>query len=80
MTKNFSLDEIILIENEIALKWNDNKETYISLITLRDQCPCAFCSGEKGRLKNAPRRALLTARQLYDLRGPTPGGGETRNR
>ena len=30
----------------IALKWNDNQESFIDYALLRKSCPCAWCSGE----------------------------------
>lgn len=34
------------IGSELALKWADGEETFISLETLRRGCPCASCQGE----------------------------------
>ena len=47
MTNNISINDIIIIDNELAIKWNDNIESYLSNKTLREKCPCANCSGEK---------------------------------
>ena len=52
MTFKLSINEIILMETELAINWNDEKQSYVSLKVLRDQCPCAFCSGEKDVLGN----------------------------
>ena len=52
MKKNISINDILLLDSEIAVKWNDDKESYIPLKLLRDHCPCAFCSGEKDALGN----------------------------
>ena len=52
MKKNITLHELMLLESEVALKWSDDKESYILLKTLRDKCPCAFCSGETDVLGN----------------------------
>ena len=30
----------------IAIKWSDGKDSLIDFNILRDNCPCAFCSGE----------------------------------
>ena len=35
------------MESELALSWNDKEESYVSFQLLRDNCPCAFCYGEK---------------------------------
>jgi len=37
---------IQIIGNEIALKWNDEKESYLHFEKLRRACPCAGCGGE----------------------------------
>ena len=47
MTNNISINDIIIIDNELAIKWNDNIESYLSNKMLREKCPCANCSGEK---------------------------------
>ena len=52
MNKNISLNELIVLDTELAIKWSDDKQSFLSLKILRDQCPCAFCSGEKDVLGN----------------------------
>ena len=34
------------IGGEIAIRWDDGSEQFISLETLRRACPCAGCKGE----------------------------------
>jgi DUF971 family protein len=49
------------IGDELAVKWNDGTETFISLERLRRQCPCAGCKGEvdiMGNLYKGPDRPL----------------------
>ena len=61
MKKQLAIDEIIILESELALKWNDSKESYVSFQILRDNCPCAFCSGETDALGNVykgPKKKL----------------------
>ena len=61
MKNNFEVDNFLLMESELAIKWNDEKESYISLKLLRDNCPCAFCSGEKdvlGNIYKGPKKEL----------------------
>ena len=55
MKKNIAINDMLLMETEIALKWNDEKESYIPLKLLRNNCPCAFCSGESDVLGNVYR-------------------------
>jgi DUF971 family protein len=49
------------IGNELAIKWEDGTESFISLEKLRRYCPCAGCKGEMdimGNLYKGPERAL----------------------
>lgn len=38
---------IQLIQNELAIQWDDKTESYIPLERLRRACPCASCGGEQ---------------------------------
>ena len=61
MKKNLAINDILLLDTELAVKWNDEKQSYISLKLLRDHCPCAFCSGEKdvlGNIYRGPKQKL----------------------
>ena len=46
------MNDLLLMDSELAIKWSDEKESYIPLKLLRDHCPCAFCSGESDVLGN----------------------------
>lgn len=51
--------EVTPIGLELALKWPDGREDYISLEHLRRHCPCAGCQGETdalGQLHRGPTR------------------------
>ena len=59
MKKHIAINDILLMDSELALKWNDKKESYIPLKLLRDSCPCAFCSGESdvfGNIYRGPKK------------------------
>ena len=43
---------IQVIQNEMAIVWDDGVETYLSLEKLRRDCPCAACKGEKDIMGN----------------------------
>ena len=61
MKKTISIENILLAGAELAVKWSDETESFISLKTLRDCCPCAFCSGEKdvlGNVYKGPKKEL----------------------
>jgi DUF971 family protein len=49
------------VGDELALKWDDGTESFISLEQLRRHCPCAGCKGEvdiMGNLYKGPDRPL----------------------
>ena len=61
MKFNISIDNLLLMDTELAIKWNDDSESFILLKTLREHCPCAHCSGEKdvfGNVFKGPRLNL----------------------
>ena|ERR1700757_869424 len=58
------------IGDELAIKWEDGSETFLSLEKLRRHCPCAGCKGEmdimgnvyKGQTEPLSPRAFNLAR------------------
>src|SRR5277367_2681343 len=44
--------DIQQIGNELAVKWGDGGENFISLEKLRRSCPCAGCKGETDIMGN----------------------------
>ena len=61
MKTTISIENILLAGTELAVKWSDETESFIALKTLRDSCPCAFCSGEKdvlGNVYKGPKKEL----------------------
>jgi DUF971 family protein len=60
------------IGNELAIKWDDGREDFISLEALRRACPCAGCKGEMdilGNLYKNPAKPYATnAFQLVQLK------------
>jgi DUF971 family protein len=62
--------DIQQIGQELAIKWDDGLESYISMEKLRRACPCAGCKGEVdvlGQLHKGPNQAL--GRASFELRG-----------
>lgn len=59
------------IGNELAIKWEDGREDFISLEALRRACPCAACKGEMdimGNLYKSPEKPYTAnAFQLVKL-------------
>ena len=49
---NRFIKTIAIFLSEVAIKWQDEQESIISLTLLRNNCPCAGCSGEKDALGN----------------------------
>lgn len=52
------------IGEELAIKWDDGGESFISLDKLRKACPCAGCKGEvdvMGNLYKNPEQPLTAA-------------------
>jgi DUF971 family protein len=53
--------EIQQLGNELAIKWDDGRESFISLEVLRRCCPCAGCKGETdilGNVHKSPEQQL----------------------
>ncbi|MDB6054465.1 MAG: hypothetical protein JWN25_1988 [Verrucomicrobiales bacterium] len=56
--------DIQQIGNELAIKWDSGEETFVSLLKLREECPCAVCKGEvdvMGHLHIGPASKLSAA-------------------
>ncbi len=67
--------DIQQIGEELAIKWDDGSESYISLEKLRRACPCAGCKGEMdvmGNVYKGPDRPLTPS--AFQLRGITQVG------
>ena len=50
---------IQVIGEELAIKWDDDSESFVRLAKLRKACPCASCKGETdvmGNLHKGPER------------------------
>jgi len=64
------------IGDELAIKWEDGTESYISLAKLRRHCPCAGCKGEvdiMGNLYKGPDKPM-TPQACQLLRIANVGG------
>ena len=49
--------DIQQIGNELAIKWDDGSESYLTLEKLRRHCPCAGCKGEMDIMGNVYKNA-----------------------
>lgn len=53
-----------VVGQELAIRWEDETESYIPIKLLREECPCAGCKGEvdvMGNLHKGPERELTPA-------------------
>src|SRR5579859_3676902 len=67
--------DIQAIGTELAIKWDDGTESFISFEKLRRACPCAGCKGEAdimGNLYKNPEQPLNEP--AFKLRTLTPVG------
>ena len=56
--------DIQTIGDELAIKWNDGSESFVTLEKLRRHCPCAGCKGEAdimGHVYKGPDKPLPPA-------------------
>ena len=53
--------DVQVIGDQLAIKWDDASESFVSLEKMRRHCPCASCAGETdimGNVYKSPDRAL----------------------
>ncbi len=58
------LADLQVVGNQLALKWDDEREQFIALNELRRACPCAPCAGEidvLGQMHKGPSPQLNNA-------------------
>ena len=68
--------DIQTIGEELAIKWDDGSESFVTLAALRRHCPCAGCKGEVdilGNLYIGPEKPL-SPQSLRLVRLTTVGG------
>jgi DUF971 family protein len=63
------------IGDELAIQWNDGRESYFKLEFLRRACPCAACGGEPDVLGNISRPHVIYTAASFDLAGFNLIGG-----
>jgi DUF971 family protein len=63
------------IGDEFAIAWNDGKESFLNLETLRRACPCAACGGEPDVLGNTSRPHVSYTEKSFQLTGFDLVGG-----
>jgi DUF971 family protein len=61
------LKDAQLIGDELAMRWSDGVESYLSIERLRRACPCASCGGEPDVLGNLSRPDVTYTDKSFDL-------------
>ena len=64
-----------IVNDLLLLQWNDESEHALPLKSMRDNCPCAACAGEKdvfGNVYKGPAKALTET--SYEITGIQPVG------
>jgi DUF971 family protein len=70
-----AVENLAIVGPEMAIRWNDGRESYIGLELLRRRCPCAHCAGEKGLLGEVYRSEMpLSAASFRLVRCGVVGG------
>lgn len=67
---------VIDVGKELVIVWADGREDYLPFETLRRECPCAMCRGERDLLGNVyrgPNRPLTE--RSFQLVSHRPVGG-----
>ena len=67
--------DLQVIGSELAIRWPDGKESYLSLEELRKRCPCAACCGEPGLIQPIPGVARPLRLESFRLKGMQTVGG-----
>ncbi len=69
-------EDIQLAGPELAIRWNDQIESYLDLETLRRACPCATCSGEPDALGHSePPLAVYDPDRAFQMKSYIIVGG-----
>ena len=67
--------DLQVIGSELAIRWPDGKESYLSLEELRKRCPCAACCGEPGLTRDLPGAVGKLTGESFRLKGMQTVGG-----
>jgi DUF971 family protein len=58
-----------VVASELAIRWSDDAESYLSLEALRRACPCASCGGEPDVLGRVIRPEVVLRPASFELNG-----------
>ena len=62
-----AIENLAIVGEELAIRWNDGRESYFGLEQLRRRCPCAACAGEKGILGEVYRSETPLSPESFQL-------------
>ena len=63
------------IGSELAIAWNDGRESFLSLVQMRRKCPCAACGGEPDVMGNVERPDVTHGPGSFELMSWQTVGG-----
>lgn len=63
------------IGEELAIAWDDGREDYFPMKTLRHYCPCAACGGEPDVLGRVDRPQVSYSEKSFIMTALNPVGG-----
>ena len=64
-----------LVNDLLLLQWSDGSEHALPLASLRDNCPCAACAGEKDVFGNVYKGPAQVLNEIsYQITGLQPVG------
>ena len=67
--------DLQVIGSELAIRWPDGKESYLTLEDLRKRCPCAACCGEPGLTRHRAVESGKWKVESFQLKGLQTVGG-----
>ncbi|VVM05115.1 hypothetical protein MAMC_00410 [Methylacidimicrobium cyclopophantes] len=75
MSAPLSLVDVQVIGAELAIRWNDGRESFLRLENLRRNCPCALCQGESSATKTYAPAPKAFSPESFLVRSLQPVGG-----
>lgn len=67
--------DLQVIGTELAIRWPDGRESFLSLEEMRKRCPCAACAGEPGLTRPMPAAGIELRSDSFRLKGMQTVGG-----
>lgn len=62
-------------KNKLHIKWDNESESEIGLVYLRDECPCAVCKGETVLMKSYRPAKKVSSPEMYKIKDISVVGG-----